>query len=494
MPKGLSPVIKFCHTLGLVFPASKAIYMENMEPLAHLPQMPDQVFSADWYRVIFDSLNEGVFVVDSEWRITFFNKAAERITGVKREEALGRPCCEVFRASICETACALRQTCTTGRPMINKVIYILNSRGERVPISISTGVFKNPQGRIVGGVETFRDLRLTHALRKQAEATYQFADIVGRSPSLRQIFDILPQIAQGDSTVLIQGESGTGKELFARAVHQLSQRRHRRFVAVNCAALPETLLESELFGYKAGAFTDARQDKPGRFAVAEGGTLFLDEIGDISLGMQTRLLRVLQERTYEPLGANESVRADVRIVAATHRDLMTLVREGRFREDLFYRIHVVVLRLPPLRERREDIPVLVEHFIEKYNRLQGKEVVGVSEEVLGRLMEYDYPGNVRELENIIEHAFVLCRGGLIELVHLPSYLRGPGTGRGVPVGIGMTLEAMERRLITEALGRHRGNRTAAARELGIHPSTLFRKLKRLKIEETPEGEGPISQG
>jgi transcriptional regulator with PAS, ATPase and Fis domain len=214
----------------------------------------------------------------------------------------------------------------------------------------------------------------------------------------------------------------------------------------------------------------------------------LDEIGDISPAMQTRLLRFLQERTYEPLGSNEPVQADVRIIAATHRDLWQLVRQGQFREDLFYRIHVVVVRLPPLRERREDIPLLVEHFIDKFNRIQGKEVAGVSEEVLARLMEYDYPGNVRELENIIEHAFVLCRGGLIELAHLPPHLRSRSEEKMQSVLSAGTLREMERCLIVDALRRHGGNRTAAARQLGIHLSTLFRKMRRLKISWPPSSE------
>jgi transcriptional regulator with PAS, ATPase and Fis domain len=316
------------------------------------------------------------------------------------------------------------------------------------------------------------------------DAKYTFADIVGRSQAFRQIFQILPQIAESDSTVLIEGASGTGKEVFARAIHNLSSRRAKRFVALNCAALPDTLLESELFGYKAGAFTDARQDKPGRFALADGGTLLLDEIGDISPAMQVRLLRVLQERIYEPLGSVESVKTDVRLIAATNKDLGKLVRKGLFRDDLFYRIHVIRLALPNLRDRREDIPLLIEHFIAKFNRLQGKAVVNVSDEVLARLMEHDYPGNVRELENIIEHAFVLCRGALIELAHLPPQLRGTAIGETSPNYAGMTLEAMERFLIADALRRNDGNRTAAARQLGINPSTLFRKLKMLGMIES----------
>ncbi|MFZ5832887.1 MAG: sigma-54 interaction domain-containing protein [Planctomycetota bacterium] len=443
---------------------------------------PRNELPADCQGIILDSIHDGVFTVDSDWRITSFNRAAEQITGVPRGEAVGRPCCEVFRASICEGACALRQTLSTGRPIVNKAIYILDSRGNRVPISISTAVFKDRQGNVIGGVETFRDLSLVEDLRKELQSKYTFADIVGRSPPMRQLFEILPQIAESDSTVLIEGASGTGKELFARAIHSLSRRRDNRFVALNCAALPDTLLESELFGYKAGAFTDARHDKPGRFAVAEGGTIFLDEIADISPAMQTRLLRVLQERVFEPLGAIEPVKADVRVIVATNKPLAKLVRKGSFREDLFYRVHVIRMPLPNLSERREDIPLLVEHFVAKFNRLQGKDIAGVSDEVLTRLMEYEFPGNVRELENVIEHAFVLCRGGLIEWAHLPPELRGePAPDAGLSVA-GTTLRAMERLLIADALRRHRGNRAAAAKHLGINPSTLFRKAKSLGIE------------
>jgi PAS domain S-box-containing protein len=431
--------------------------------------------------VILDSIADGVFTVDAEWRITSFNRAAERITGVKRGEAIGRPCCDVFRASICEGDCALRRTLATGKSVLNKAIYVVDARGNRIPISISTAILKDPRGRVIGGVETFRDLSQVEQLRKELEARYTFADIVGRSQPMQQLFQVLPDIAASDSTVLIEGPSGTGKELFARAIHNLSARRRKRFVAINCGALPDTLLESELFGYKAGAFTDARKDKPGRFAVAEGGTVFLDEIGDISPAMQARLLRVLQERVYEPLGSVEPVRCDVRVVTATNRNLAQLVRKGTFREDLFYRINVIRLELPSLRDRREDIPLLIEHFVSRFNRLQGKDVLGVSDEVLARLMEYDFPGNVRELENVIEHAFVLCRSGLIQMQHLPAALRGERDTAALPIHSGMTLEAMERILIADALRRHGGNRAAAARELGINPSTLFRKLKSMGV-------------
>jgi transcriptional regulator with PAS, ATPase and Fis domain len=376
----------------------------------------------------------------------------------------------------------LRETLATGRPVLNKAIYILGVKGQRIPISISTAVFKDRRGNVIGGVEAFRDLSLVEDLRKELEGKHSFADIVGHSSAMRQVFQLLPLLADSQSTVLIEGASGTGKELFARAIHSMSRRKDGPFVAINCGALPDTLLESELFGYQAGAFTDARRNKPGRFALAEGGTIFLDEIGDISPAMQARLLRVLQERVFEPLGSVQPVAADVRVLAATHQDLAGLVQAGRFREDLFYRIHVVRLELPRLRERREDIPLLVEHFIAKFNRLQGKDVVGVADEVLARLMEYNFPGNVRELENVVEHAFVLCRGGLIQLAHLPAPLRTIAGSGSLSELSGMTLAAAEQYLIREALRKHEGNRTTAAKQLGIDASTLHRKIKSMGID------------
>jgi len=430
-------------------------------------------------RHILDSIADGVFTVDDNWLITSFNAAAERITGIARDEAIGSRCCDVFRASICENECALRQTLQTGQPVVNRTIYIINAHGDRVPVSISTALLKDAQGRVIGGAETFRDLSVVEELRKELEGRYAFADIISRNHQMHHLFDMLPAIADSDSTVLIQGDSGTGKELFARAIHKLSARRDAPLVTVHCGALPDTLLESELFGYKAGAFTDARSDKPGRIARAEGGTLFLDEIGDISQALQVRLLRVLQERTYEPLGGTEVVQANVRVVAATHRDLEAMVQHGSFRPDLYYRINVVRLVLPPLRERREDIPLLVDHFITRLNRLRGKNIAGISPEALGLLMAHDFPGNVRELDNVIEHAFVLCRAGMIQPRHLPEHLRPPGPA--APAS-GMTLKNLEARSILEALERNAYNRLATARELGIHKSTLFRKIKKLGIQ------------
>jgi len=431
---------------------------------------------------ILDSINEGVFTVDLNWQITSFNRAAEKITGVKRQDAIGHQCNEVFRANICENDCALKKTLSTSEPAVDKTVYIVNARGTQIPIKISVAVLHDPKGKVIGGVETFQDLRQIEELRKKLQEKHTFADIIGKGPAITQLFDLLPQIADSESTVLIEGASGTGKELFAHAIHNLSRRKKKQFVAVNCGALPDTLLESELFGYKAGAFTDAKRNKPGRFSLAEGGTIFLDEIGDISPAMQVRLLRVLQEKTFEPLGSVEPVRANIRVIAATNKGLRKLVKNGKFRSDLFYRIHVVHIELPRLRDRREDIPLLVEHFVARFNRLQAKDIVGPSQGVLAILMEHDYPGNVRELQNIIEHAFVLCSGGLIEFHHLPPYLKGK-LEHGRLAGVGRaSLKSMEKILIGESLRKHNGNRSRAAKELGINKSTLYRKIKSLKIE------------
>jgi len=437
--------------------------------------------------IILDSIADGVFTVDLERKVTSFNRAAEKITGIKKEDALGRQCWEVFRASICETQCALRQTMKTEQQIVNQSIFIVNSEGERIPISISTAILKDKENNTIGGVETFRDLSLVEALRKELSGRHSFHDIISKDKEMLRLFGMLEQISESDTTVLIQGESGTGKELFAKAIHSLSHRRNGPIITINCGSLPDTLLESELFGYKAGAFTDAKKDKPGRLALAKGGTLFLDEVGDVSPALQVRLLRVLQDRTYEPLGGTKSETADVRIVAASNKDLVRLVEEGKFREDLYYRINVVRLELPPLRERKGDIPLLIEYFIKKFNQLNSKEIQGVSAEVLPILMSIDFPGNIRELENIIEYATVVCKENLIGIEHLPDYLRQSSHGvernhAGKTREKNVSWDGMKKSFIYETLMKNNWNRRETAAQLGIHPTTLWRKIKQLKID------------
>jgi len=425
---------------------------------------------------ILESISDGVFTVDLGWRITSFNRAAEEITGVPRSEALGRLCSEVFRSSLCGGACPLQDTLACGRPRIGICGYIITAQGDRVPISVSTAVFRDEEGRVMGGAETFRDLSEVDALKRELEGRYHVGELFSRSPRMHRLFEVLPAIAASPSTVLVTGETGTGKELFARTIHDLSAHGEGPFVAVNCAALPDTLLESELFGVKAGAYTGATRDRLGRFAQARGGTIFLDEIGEISPALQVRLLRVLQERTFEPLGASRTESTDARVIVATNRNLPELIRTGAFREDLYYRINVVRLELPPLRDRKDDLGLLAEQFISRFNRVQNRNVPGISPEALSLLMAHDWPGNIRELENCIERAFVLCGDGRIDIRHLPEELIS-----SVPQGCehASVHDLLDRQAIEAALERAGFNRLAAARALGIHKTTLFRRMKRL---------------
>ena len=435
------------------------------------------------YEIILDSIADGVYTVDLDWRVTSFNRAAELITGISREEAIGQFCFEVFRSNVCEKNCIVRRTLETKEPIVNKPIYIIRADKSRIPISATTAILKDTQDNMIGGVVTFRDLTTVSNLKKELLKQHTFEDIISKNAGMLNLFSILPQIAPSRSTVLIEGASGTGKELFARAIHNNSLSRKGSFVAVNCAALPDTLVESELFGYRAGAFTDARKDKPGRFAQAQDGTIFLDEIGDVSPTIQIRLLRVVENRQYEPLGATESVHTNARIITATHRDLEKLIQEGKFREDLFFRINVVKLSLPSLADRKEDLPLLVNHFIDRFNHLNSKNVLGISQEAMAALMLHNWPGNVRELENTIEHAFVLCRKDLIRREHLPDRIL-PEDSTSPVLSSGLTLKEIEKRAIQSALQKNNWKRVATARELGIDKNTLRRKIQRLGIKET----------
>ncbi|MEJ2189171.1 MAG: sigma 54-interacting transcriptional regulator [Acidobacteriota bacterium] len=421
-------------------------------------EVPEEINGTPFETVI-NSISDGVFAVDDQWRLTCFNAAAERTTGVRREDALGRRCSEVFRSNICEEACALRYTMETGWPIVNLPIYIRNANGDPVPVTISTALLRDDDGRVIGGVETFRDLNMVKSLLREVESASGAESILTADPNLRQILDIVPTVASSDSTILIEGESGTGKGLLAKEIHRLSPRRDP------------------------GAFTGAQKDRPGRVAAADGGTLFLDEIGDLPSALQVKLLRLLQERVYEPLGEMRSVTADVRILTATNRNLANLVAEGSFRGDLYYRVNVIRLVMPPLRERAGDIPLLVEAILHRLSMTRGKAVETVSREAMQRLLRYSYPGNVRELENILEHAHVLCDSSHIEVADLPDWFLSEVEPKSSAVPA--TLEEVEARFLYDVLARNSWNRTAAARELGIHPTTLHRKIRRLGIELPP---------
>lgn len=437
-----------------------------------------------FFKVILSSIADGVFTVDSNRVITSFNPAAEKITGVPASKAIGRRCFEVFHSDICEHGCFLEKTMKTGVVAIDQPVNIIDNSGDKIPISISTAILRDDKGNILGAVETFRDLSTIEHLRKELKKNYSFEDIISKSPLIHKLFAILPDIAESESTVLIQGPSGSGKELFARAIHNLSPRKEGGYVIINCGTLPTQLFESELFGYMKGAFTDAKRNKAGKLQGADGGTVFFDEIGELPMSTQVKLLRLLQQREYEPLGSNDPVSANIRIVAATNKDLRELVAQGKFRDDLYFRLAVVKFDLPPLRDRREDIPYLVDHFIQKNNARRGKNIVSVSPEVMGILMRYDFAGNVRELENIIEYGFVVCRGSIIQKNHLPVELLDPvsDTDRGSQPDITPVTRAIdEESRIREALHKHGRNQTKAASELGIHRTTLWRKMKQYGI-------------
>ena len=428
--------------------------------------------------IILDSVTEGVFTVNENMEITYFNKAAERISGMPREKAIGQYCFDVLRSNICETECPIRFSLESGEEIIDKHRNILRVDGKKISVAISASVLRDDNGKMIGGVETLRDLSKIEALEKEIHKQYTFEDIISKNNKILQIFNTLPNISESNSTVLIQGSSGTGKELFARAIHNLSNRKDGPFIAINCGALPDTLLESELFGYVKGAFTDAKKNKPGRFELAKGGTIFLDEIDSLPLSTQVKLLRVLQEKEFEPLGATSSIKTNVRVISATKYDLYKLVQNDKFRDDLFYRLNVVKIELPPLKERRDDIPLLIQHFIEKFNHYMHKSINRVSDDVLKLLLNYSFEGNIRQLENIIEHAFVMCQTEEISLEHLPPEIYLSDLKNETDTLSDIPLKESEYRTILKALNKHHWNTLDTANELKIHRSTLWRKMKK----------------
>lgn len=435
--------------------------------------------------LMFESTTDGVVAVDQQGRLTAFNRSAERSLGRDRDQVLGRPCREVLGADVCDEACLLESASASGRPMVDRAVELRDAEGRAIPATLSCAVMRDAAGRPVGGVATFRNLSWVRRPAPRPEGGEAFAEIVTEDLRTRRVLDVLPTLAESGSSVLICGETGTGKTLVARAIHDHSPRREGPFVSVNCGALPETLLESELFGYRAGAFTGAVGSRAGRVAAAEKGTLFLDEIADVPLAAQVKLLRFLQDHMYERLGDVRPIRADVRIITATNRDLARLVEDGRFRRDLYYRVNVLCLELPPLRDRGDDVALLARRFLDRLSRTRGKPVRGFSAEARRILEAYDFPGNIRELENVVEHAFVLCDGPVIETAHLPEALR---RRRGGPLrGARSELERMEAQFLLDALARNDWHHGRTAAELGVHRATLGRRIRRLGLR--PERDG-----
>ena len=429
-------------------------------------------------KIIFNSISDGIFTIDKNCKITSFNKAAEKITGFSASEAIDKHCFDIFRTDICNKRCALKDTLKTEEPIENIRVTIISRNGKEIPIRVTTTLLRDKDNSVVGAVELFRDISELENLRERISNKRTLDDIVSMNSQMQQIINLLPSIAESDCNVLIQGPSGSGKELFAQVIHNLSSRKYGPYIKINCAALPAQLLESELFGYEKGAFTDAKHNKPGQFCLANGGTLLLDEISEMDISLQVKLLRVLNNGEYRPLGSSKTFYSDARIIAATNSDLKQEIEANRFREDLFYRINVMNIKIPPLKERPEDIPLLVDHFLKLYRKKNRNIVEKISPEALRALRKYSFPGNVRELENAIQHTFVMCRDGVIFPEHLPETILDENV---IKEDVSHNLKS-EKELIIESLKRNHGNKSKAAVELGMHRSTLWRKIKELQVD------------
>ena len=426
---------------------------------------------------LLDSVADGIFAIDSKMRIISFNRAIEQMTGYSRDEVIGTHCKDVFKSELCCQDCSVQKAVCAGESVLDHELDILDRHDQPLRVSLSASPVRNEQGEITGAVETIRNLSATLA-KKPYQGKFVFEGIYSRNDGMHGLFDVMPDIAASNATVLIQGDSGTGKELFARAIHTLSPRAEGPLVVVNCGALPEPLLEAEIFGALRGAYTGAVESRPGRLEMAEGGTLFLDEIGDLPLALQVKLLRVLENREYQPLGAKSPRKANVRFVTATHRDLDKMVVAGSFRRDLYFRLNVIGFSIPALQDRREDIPLLLDMALDRFNREYAKSVRGFSPAAMRLLMEHDFLGNVRELLNIVEQSIIFCRDGEISADLLPESVRlrereTSRRRRGCP-------DEVELRSV---LDRFDGNRNRAAHEFGVDRTTLWRWMRRYGFSE-----------
>jgi len=447
---------------------------------------------------LVDELSLGVVILDLDRRILLLNRTFEVLSGFNREEVWGVPCRDVLRTNICHRKCPV-DLAGQNKGRVTVEGNIINREHQKISVRLNAVPLNDVRGNVVGFLVTIEDIRALQRLNDDIQETGVFGQLIGRSLKMEELFRIIPVIAQTDSSLLITGETGTGKDIIAEVIHKASGRAKGPFIKINCGALPETLLESELFGHKKGAFTGAVSDKMGRLRVAHNGTLYLTEIGDLPLTLQVKLLTFLDDKVIYPLGSANGFQADVRVIAATHRNLEKMVNEGLFRQDLLFRLNVVRLHLPPLREREGDIGLLLEHFLKVFSARFRKRVNGFSQQVRHLLLTYTYPGNVRELRNIVEYAINICQTELIGVEHLPAYLAETGmtghendgsetrallqaTDEAQGQTSGMNWAAIERQLIVGTLVKVNGRRGKAAEILGWGRTTLWRKMKQYGLE------------
>ncbi|MEE4314390.1 MAG: sigma 54-interacting transcriptional regulator, partial [Desulfofustis sp.] len=436
-------------------------------------------------KLILDNLDVGVFTVNRGGYITFFNHDAEKVSGFDRRQVIGKHCSAIFEGSAAHDLCLLKESIANGTARVSRRGRITTKNGETIPIRATYMALRNEKGTIIGGLATFQDLTLVRQLNQAISERYTFQDMIGKDPGMQKIFETVNVVAATDATVLIEGATGTGKDLLAKVIHSVSRRSDKQLVKVNCAAIPDNLLESEMFGYIKGAFTGADRDKPGRFNEADGGTIFLDEIGDLPLSLQAKLLRVLEDKEFYPLGSRHTQKVDVRIISATNRDLGSLVERRQFREDLYYRLNVFRIQLPDLKARRIDLPLLIHHILRKLCAARDNRRMEISEAAMKILLNYDYPGNVRELENILEHALIICHDDVIQPRHLPEFLQHPGPPlrKEAPhAAVEAQTDAVDQRdRLRRVLEKHDWHRQHAARELGVDRTTLWRWMKKYDL-------------
>ena len=433
-------------------------------------------------KIILDNLDVGIFTIDRGSHLTFFNTEAEKISGYSRRQILGKDCSALFEDEGAREVSLLKETIADGQSRSSRQGKMITQDGVTIPIRANYMALRNEKGNVIGGLAMFHDMTLVHQLDQAMRDRYTYHDMIGKSPAMQKIFDMINVIAATDATILIEGSTGTGKDLLAKVIHSASRRADKPLVKVNCAAIPDNLLESEMFGYVQGAFTGAERDKPGRFQEADGGSIFLDEIGDLPLPLQAKLLRVLEDKEFYRLGSQHTVKVNVRIISASNRNLGRLVEKQLFREDLYYRLNVFRIELPELRDRRVDLPLLIGHILRRLCVARNVSSPEISEKVMELLLNYTYPGNVRELENILEHALIICQEDKILPTHLPEYLHiRPAAGPVVPTAVarsGSSSDNKERDKLLATLQRHNWHRKRSARALGMDRTTLWRKMKK----------------